>query len=72
MTPYFTFGSAFTMVVHPDFTRYSKVRRSLFAANVVPMLGQFVGNLMVTITLAALVGVALGSVAGFLVVLAVW
>jgi len=60
------------MVVYPEFTRYTRSGRSLFAAHVVPLLARFIGSLMVTIALAAVVGVALGSVAGFLFVVALW
>ncbi|MEO6564841.1 MAG: hypothetical protein ABIO63_02300 [Casimicrobiaceae bacterium] len=60
------------MVVYPAITQHSRNRRSPFAATVLPVLARYVGNLMVTITLAAMVGVALGAVAGFLVVVALW
>lgn len=60
------------MVIYPEFTRYTRSGRSLFAAHVVPVLARFIGNLLVTITIAAVVGIALGSVAGFFVVVALW
>jgi len=60
------------MVVHPDFTRFSRSGRALLAAHAVPLLTRFVGNLLITIALAAVIGVALGSVAGFLFVVALW
>lgn len=59
------------MVIYPDFTQYRGIRTAL-TAHAVPMVGRFIGNLMVTVTLAALIGVVLGTVAGFLVVVALW
>ncbi len=60
------------MVVYPNFTRYARSGRSLLAAHAVPVLARFIGNLLVTIMIAAVVGVALGGVAGFLFVVALW
>jgi len=59
------------MVIYPAFTQTRGFRSSI-AANAVPLVGRFVGSLMVTVVLAAVTGVILGTLAGFMVVVALW
>lgn len=59
------------MVLYPVFARYRNGSASI-AANALPLVARFVGNLLVTIALAALIGITLGGIAGFLVVVALW
>lgn len=60
------------MVVYPVFARHGRSLPASITAKAAPLLARFVGNLMLTILLAAVIGIALGGIAGFFVVIALW
>lgn len=60
------------MVVYPAFARHGRNVRSSIAAKAAPMVARFLGSLLLTVVLATVVGITLGGIAGFLVVVAAW
>ena len=60
------------MVVYPAFARLDRNVPASIAAKAAPLVARFVGNLVLTLMLASVIGIALGGIAGFLFVVALW
>lgn len=60
------------MVVYPVFARHGRNVSASIAAKTAPLVARFVGNLVLTIILAAVFGIALGGITGFFFVVASW
>ena len=59
------------MVIYPVFAQNRSFRTSL-SSNAVSLVARFIGKMLVIIMLATVLGVTLGGVFGWLVVMALW
>ena len=59
------------MVIYPVFAQNRSSRTSL-SGNAVSLVARFIGKMLVIIMLATVLGVTLGGVFGWLVVMALW